>query len=63
MSKEENIDTKFVRALFGFLSWLLIVIPFLWGLYVHNWWLMLGVFLGAIGTALKIAIRDTDKPL
>lgn len=54
-------DKTFVRGLFGLISFCLGTVPILYGIYVHNWWLVLGVFSGAMSVAIKIALKETKK--
>jgi hypothetical protein len=56
-----NEDSKFVRALFGFIAWILMVIPFLYAIFSHNGWLLIGVFCGAIGATIKMAVASPSN--
>ena len=58
----ENDDTRFARALFQLIAFLMTFGVLGYGIYLHNWSLVLGVVLGSIGTALSIAVKESKKP-
>lgn len=52
-------DKSFVRGFFGLVAFCLGTVPIAYGIYAHNWWLVGGVFSGAISIMITSALKSS----